>query len=267
METQSRGHRIHYIAQGEGEPLVLIPGFLQSIGRWRDVGYVDAFAGDYRVIAIDPLGHGASDKPHEPGRYLLPDVAADVVAVLDAEEIDAAHVWGYSRGAQIACLVATLFPERVRSLIVGGNHIAPLPEAAWKAQAETAPERAGALRRGDWDEFFRLFSIVSDPEAEALLRQVNDPVAMAAVVEGSVLSGWVQYNLSSLRGRILAYGGSEEPLLKIPGVIDVFQADCEAAGARSEVLPGLTHVTAFLRIDVVEPLVRQHLAALAPTTA
>ncbi len=261
MEAQSRGHRIHYLTKGEGEPLVLIHGLCQAIDRWVEAGYVDAFAGEYRVIAIDTLGHGKSDKPHDPACYLLPDVAADTVAVLDAEGVAAAHLWGYSRGGEIACLLATQFPDRVRSLIVGGSHIAPLPEAVWKATADTVPERAEALRRGDWDEFFRLYGL-NDPATEAILRKGNDPNAIAAVFEGGVLSGWLQYDLSPLQGRILAYAGAEEALLKIPGTLDILQADCDAVGARGVVLPGLTHVGGFQTIEVVAPLVGEFLDGL-----
>jgi pimeloyl-ACP methyl ester carboxylesterase len=70
-----------------GEPIVLIPGFLVSVGRWLASGYVDEFARTHRVIALDPLWHGRSDKPHDAEAYRLDGVAAGVVAVLVAEGI------------------------------------------------------------------------------------------------------------------------------------------------------------------------------------
>ena len=63
--------------------LVLQHGFSESVVDWYEAGYVDALRSDYRLILIDARGHGASDKPHDPGAYELERRVADVVAVLD----------------------------------------------------------------------------------------------------------------------------------------------------------------------------------------
>ena len=56
--TTSRGYRLNYIVEGDGPALVLIPGLTQSLQRWVERGYVEHFARSFRVIALDPLGHG-----------------------------------------------------------------------------------------------------------------------------------------------------------------------------------------------------------------
>src|SRR5579884_1932607 len=68
----SNGVKIHYVVQGkeDGEPVLLIHGFtLNGERQWAPV--LKALAKDYRVIAMDCRGHGASEKPHDPGKYGL----------------------------------------------------------------------------------------------------------------------------------------------------------------------------------------------------
>ena len=106
----SRGHKISYRTEGTGTPLVLLCGFSRWSDNWWDVGYVERLADTYRVVAIDRLGHGDSDKPHDPAEYLEHLIVADIIAVLDAEDIDRAIVWGFSMGARNAASVAQLEP-------------------------------------------------------------------------------------------------------------------------------------------------------------
>jgi pimeloyl-ACP methyl ester carboxylesterase len=92
----SRGYRIRYQAFGEGPVVVLLHGHPMWGDRWIDRGYVDGLQDRFRLIVPDLLGHGDSDKPHDPVAYGNPNIAADVLAILDAEGVDAAHLWGYS---------------------------------------------------------------------------------------------------------------------------------------------------------------------------
>lgn len=121
----SRGHRISYRTEGEGAPLVLLAGWSQWADRWWEAGYVDRLAGHYRIIGIDRLGHGDSDKPHDSSEYLEPLIVSDIVAVLDAEQIDRALVWGHSMGARNAASLAELEPQRVDGVVCGAG--VPLP--------------------------------------------------------------------------------------------------------------------------------------------
>jgi pimeloyl-ACP methyl ester carboxylesterase len=69
MQTTSRGFSIHYTVDDGGPPLILVAGTLLAAQDWRDVGYVKALAQRWRVINVDPLGHGKSDAPHDPDAY------------------------------------------------------------------------------------------------------------------------------------------------------------------------------------------------------
>jgi pimeloyl-ACP methyl ester carboxylesterase len=114
--------RIHYQVEGEGPALVLQHGFTESVVDWYEAGYVEALRPDYRLILIDARGHGASDKPHDPGAYVLNRRVADVVAVLDALDIAKALFWGYSMGGWTGFGIAKYAKERVHALVIGGQH-------------------------------------------------------------------------------------------------------------------------------------------------
>src|SRR5262245_61849210 len=115
------GVRIRYEVEGTGPPVVLHPGFTQCLEDWADAGYVAALRDRCRLVLIDPRGQGRSDKPHDPAAYSRQQRVGDVLAVLDAEGIARAHVWGYSMGGYIAYALGVLAPDRVASLVVGGQ--------------------------------------------------------------------------------------------------------------------------------------------------
>ena len=77
-----RGYRIAYDVEGDGPPVVLQHGLLDNRKRWAEVGYVAGLADSYRVICVDSLGHGDSDKPKEEALYQREQRAGDIAAVL-----------------------------------------------------------------------------------------------------------------------------------------------------------------------------------------
>lgn len=238
--TQSRGHTISFEDAGEGPAIVLVPGWTMSAADWRDAGYVDRLATSHRVLAVDPLGNGLSDKPHELDAYGWPAVAADVVAVLDATGVDRATVWGYSRGAALAGAVAAEFPDRVAALILGGGGdltLAVPEESAPSAMTE-------AMFHGDfgplWDEYS--FS----EEDRQYDREVNDPIALGAmhIQEGRTLA----IDIGRVAAPALVYvGGNDHP--------EDERKTSAALGVDLQVVPNLDHLEAFSRLDLVMPLV------------
>src|SRR5439155_4972167 len=85
----------------------------------------------FRVVTFDNRGFGESDAP--PGPYTTAQLAADAAAVLDAAEIDSAHVVGISLGGMVAQELVLARPERVRKLVLcsttpGGADSFPMPE-------------------------------------------------------------------------------------------------------------------------------------------
>lgn len=136
----SNGVKIRYVTEGQGVPVVLIHGWMGDSTTWgRDAsGKTKLKAPEgFQVIALDCRGHGLSDKPHEVDKY-GPEMAADVVRLLDHLKIEKAHLIGYSSGAFIAGKVAATHPDRVLSLIYGGQ--APLV-VGMKLKSSDGPDR------------------------------------------------------------------------------------------------------------------------------
>lgn len=116
----SAGTKIHYTVEGAGEPVLLIHGYRANGNlNWRVPGVNRLLSSDYRVIALDARGHGASDKPTEVDAY-GEHMVEDAVRLLDHLQIERAHVVGYSMGGMITMKLTALHPERVRSAVVGG---------------------------------------------------------------------------------------------------------------------------------------------------
>jgi pimeloyl-ACP methyl ester carboxylesterase len=116
----SNGVSISYTVEGKGEPVVLIHGlFVNADLNWRLPGVIRTLAENHQVIAMDARGHGLSGKPETEGSY-GPEMAEDVVRLLDHLKIKKADVVGYSMGGMIAMKLATVHPDRVRSVVLGG---------------------------------------------------------------------------------------------------------------------------------------------------
>lgn len=124
------GFQLYYESEGDGEPLVLIPGFASGRSLWsRQVG---PLARHFRVISFDPRGVAQSDKPDGPQTISL--LADDVAALLTLLGIESAHVVGVSFGGFVAQEFALRHPLRLRRLVLcctsygGPNHVVPAPE-------------------------------------------------------------------------------------------------------------------------------------------
>lgn len=123
MQTTSRdGRRIAFETVGEGHPLVLLHGAFGDRTTWHSGGHVGALAAHHELILIDARGHGESDAPHDPESYRIDRQIADVIAVLDALEIDRAALWGASLGGTIGLHLLAHHPHRLTHLIAGGAH-------------------------------------------------------------------------------------------------------------------------------------------------
>jgi pimeloyl-ACP methyl ester carboxylesterase len=245
--TPSRGFTISYEDAGQGPTIVLIPGLTMSAADWRDAGYVDQLAVSHRVLSVDPLGNGLSDKPHDPDAYAYPGVAADVLAVMDSAGVDRATVWGYSRGAALALALATEFRDRTASVILSGG--GDLTKDVPKGSPQSA--QSAQLSRGDWETIWGKFDF-----SEADRRydvEFNDPLALGAIGFGASRSG-VAFDPGGIRVPALVYiGGNDEP--------EEERKTAAALGVECHVLADLDHLQGFSRIDLVMPVV---LAFLVP---
>lgn len=134
-----RGVELYYEEHGRGAPLVLVPGF--GTGLWIWYRQVPAFAESFRTIIFDPRGvarsTAATDAP-----FTMRDLADDLAALLEALQVERAHVLGASFGGFVAQEFALAHPERTRSLVLcctsyGGAGHRPPSAATLAAIAST----------------------------------------------------------------------------------------------------------------------------------
>ena len=112
------GHRIGYDTYGSGNRLiVLIHGLLMNRHMFDRLGPELAGRGN-RVVTVDMLGHGGSDRPEDLRLYSMPLFARQVVALLDHLEAEDAVVGGTSLGSNIALELAVRYPDRARALFI-----------------------------------------------------------------------------------------------------------------------------------------------------
>jgi pimeloyl-ACP methyl ester carboxylesterase len=244
--VMSRGHAISYEDTGHGHTVILIPGLMGRAADWRDTGYAAPLAAKHRVLGIDPLGHGRSDKPHGWSSYNWPDVAADIIAVMDDASISRAALWGYSRGAILACAVAIEHPARVSTLILGGG-----PPASWTIAPPTeAPPFVSALREGDWPAFWGGFPFPVQDKYRQGFERNNDPRAIGAVLEARYHSRYV-LDLSRVRASTFMYCGQSDA--------DSVSPTAKLLEVTLQTLDGLDHLGGYFATDRIMPLAVAHL--------
>ena len=248
--TVNQGIRIHYRIEGDGRPLVLQHGFTDSLETWYETGYVEGLKTDYRLILIDARGHGASDKPHESDAYGRERNVDDITSVLDDLDIPRAHYFGYSMGGRIGFAIAQHAPDRLHSLILGGGSPYPLSQAGPDRMLEALKQGAEAIPS--------LWGITEPPELIARL-VTNDAEALIACRTKALQSAGFAAILPTMKMPCLLYAGEDDP---------VCADNKECAAVMPKVtffsLPGLGHVEALSRSDLVLPRVTEFLAKVSP---
>jgi pimeloyl-ACP methyl ester carboxylesterase len=184
--VEANGLGFHLLEEGEGYPVLLLHGFPDSSHLWRNQIPALAAAG-FRVIAPDLRGFGRSDKPAAVEAYLITEIMADVLGVMDALGVQRAHVVGHDWGAVVAWFLGSFAPERVEKLVaLSVGHPATFASApvrqlrrSWyffMFQFRGVAE--DALRRNDW----RLLKAWGDGggDTERWIRDLSRPGALTA---------------------------------------------------------------------------------------
>ena len=185
-----RGHRIAYDVHGEGDrALVLIHGLLMNRRMYDHLAPEMAARGN-RVITVDLLGHGESDKPGDMRIYAMSSLASQVAALVDHLGLRAPVVGGTSLGANVALELAVHHPESAGALFVE----MPVLEDALLGAAMIFTPILVALRFGK-----PLLSVASQalqrvPRTHYLLDigldwLRRDPDSSAAVLQGVLFGG------------------------------------------------------------------------------
>ncbi len=245
------GKRLRLEAQGSGPPLLLVHGFSGSSAAWGQE-LKKQLAGHARIVCVDLLGHGRSDKPKDPKRYALDEMVDDLCQVLDACQIASATWIGYSMCGRIALGAAVRRPERVGALVLEGASPGHDP-AHERAQRVADDERLARMLDDEGIERFvehwmnlPLFRSQRrlGPEqlaAERTRRLQNSAGALAACLRGLGLgvqpSLW--YALPQVRVPTLLIVGERDH--KFRGIAARMQG--AMTEARTQILPGAGHTT------------------------
>ena len=183
--------------------------------------------------------------------YLLDDLANDAIGLLDALDIDRAHMVGASMGGMIAQIVAAKFPQRTRSLvsIMSTSGRIGLPTGKPEAVAMLSAQPEGPAREQLIAHAIKLRTVIGSPgfpadpaELRALVERNIDrryyPVGAARQYLAVMASGDRVELLKIVKVPTLVLHGADDPLLPVDGGRDVASL---VPGARIETFPGWGH--------------------------
>lgn len=220
--TLRDGLRIHVRVRGTGEPLLLIHGFTGSVEAWGEET-LGGLAQAYQVVAVDLVGHGASDISSDPERYQVEEILQDLCQVLDALEMEKARWLGYSMGGRIALAGAVRKPSRVSALILESASPGLAEENERRARRRADEALAEGILRGGMEAFVEhwlglpLFATQGKlpPQIRAATRATrmkNDPEALAACLRGNGIGVQPSYwdDLGNIKLPTLLLAGEED---------------------------------------------------------
>lgn len=225
-QFESHGVRICYsdIGNAQGEPVFLVHGFAANASlQWTIPGITKVLVNQYRVILFDNRGHGRSARPKEDDQYGL-EMVHDIARLMDHLQIKKAHFVGYSMGAFLTHKFAAMYPERVKSIVLGG--------AGWLREGpatETMDEISDSLRsKKSLEPLFRALhpadagpineTAIAAASKMALL--INDPVALACVAKGMKQLKLSEEDVKRITAPTLCIVGERDPLAESVRIMD-----------------------------------------------
>lgn len=268
--ANNNGIKIHYKVEGQGPALVLQHGFGGSLENWHDNGFARELSKDYRLILVDARGCGGSDKPHEMASYDFKFIVQDLVAILDSLKIDKASYLGYSMGGRIGFRLPMYAPTRFNTLIIGGASYPTRPGDDGKDDILTSVQKAleKALKEEPESSARAMEIYVAEREKElgpqlpqAKARALkNDPRALFAAIRTfrEHESPLAKDYLPKIDLPCLFYVGEDDP--RFAGVRDCAKLIPKATFFS---LPGLNHLQANQKKELVLPHIRKFLAGVS----
>lgn len=226
----------------------------------------------YPVIAIDNRGSGRSDSPRRP--WTVRTMADDVVAVLDKERIDRAHVCGPSLGGMVVPEVALQHPSRVGALVLAATtgglprldlmpvRILPrlLRELVLPMARDDSPEeRVRRFLRVSVSTQLAVALTRDDPLWHFVARLLDEPSSsggrLRQIVDGARHSTWSR--LGDIRVPTLVFHGTDDPLIPARAGRELAR---RIPGARFEPIEGAGHVLILECTEEVTELVMGFIA-------
>ncbi|MER7892354.1 alpha/beta hydrolase [Micromonospora sp. NPDC094482] len=254
MRIDARGFTFDVRAGGpeEGPPVLLLHGFPQHGGEFDDLTPALHAAG-LRTYAPDQRGYSPGARPEAVEAYQLAELVADVVALLDALGVEAAHLVGHDWGAVVAWAVAAAHPGRIRTLTAVS---VPHPAAMAYALAHDAQQKVRSSYMVLFRQPGKAEKVLLGLRAAALRRMlagVGDEDRVAAYAEPmrapGALTGALNWYRAMSRGDLAAVGPVTVPTTFVWSDRDIAIGRTAAEACAEHVsgdyrfveLPGVTH--------------------------
>ena len=249
MFVNNEGVKIHYEVEGSGPAIVFHTGAGGDYRIWKEAGYVAGLQG-FRKILIDQRGRGLSDRPSTLESHRMEYFVSDVCAVLDDVGEKSVAFWGYSNGALVGIAFGSAHPTRLKALIGIGS----LPYQNFTDLPRPVDPKA---------EIERIVS-AGGVKADVTLHMERTKDRFPEAIETNVLEGDpLMYALDDLawnewRGPLEAYPTMHVPVLMIAGELEDSKRQTEKSIAKLPSgrllrIPGIGHLSAFYRSDLVLP--------------
>jgi len=144
--TTDDGVRLHYEESGSGTPIVFVHEFAGDWRTWQP--QLHHFSRRYRCIAYNARGYPPSDVPADVERYSQQRARDDILAVLDALDIERAHIVGNSMGGFATLHFGMAYSPRALSLVVAGCGYGAHPDQYRNFQAQSRELAQTMLDKG-----------------------------------------------------------------------------------------------------------------------
>ena len=276
--ARGSGTDLYYERRGDGQPLLLV------VGGGGDHGYYDglaeSLADEFTVLTYDRRGNSRSVLHGSPRPLVMREQSADALVVLDANDVEAALVFGNSGGASIALDLAARHPDRVNAAVV---HEPPVPAVLPDPGPYLAvyDEMDRLLAASGWTAAFSYFQVTVgrvSPEVSAVMLDPGPHMPAGPVRELllRVSRNWEYMTRYEIRSFIdyrpdldaIAANGTPVALAQgadtdDPEAIEMTQATAARLGAESVVFPG-GHTGPIEVPDTFGPVLRGLLHRLWP---
>jgi 3-oxoadipate enol-lactonase len=246
---------------GVGPPLLLIMGMSGTKHHWGEV-VLEELRRDFDTIVYDHRDAGDSTKTGEP--FTIADLAEDAAGLLEALDVESAHVMGISMGGMVAQELALNHPERIRSLTLGctycggeGSSLTSEEVLGRIMEGMSSGDRERAIRTG-WEVNVSP-SFAADENAYARFLQTGMRYALPVHVIMQQMHAIVAHDTSArlpgLRTPTLVVHGTLDQMLPVQNGHMIARL---IPDSRLEILEGIGHMY-FLEEPVrTAELVREH---------
>jgi pimeloyl-ACP methyl ester carboxylesterase len=235
--AQVNGVKMYYEIHGQGRPVVLLHGGMNSI-QTSFAKQIAVFAQHHRVIAIDQMGHGRT--PDVAGRALSYEgMSEDTAALLVYLGVRNADLVGWSDGGQIALRLAFTHPELVRRVVASGVGLGATPEMA---------KEFSTADMSNWFPAGRVEYARVSPDGPA---HWSVYVEKARAMWSRSTWGFSESDLAKIDRPVLIAAGDRDAV-NLDGTLRIFHV---IPKARLCILPGTGHGTFQDRAEWLNPIV------------